>query len=310
MNRNALIHWMAHAGQGSWASFKRAVAAVGNAAEAAVEPRRLRLRFSDLGFAEFFVDGTERWRAFRPLLATSPHQPTEAFLCGARTPRLTERLRKAAEQRDCLYVELVVDHSFTNVKIVGGQLADVARAAGVPFEPNIGRLLAADLVPLEAIIPAARRRSPPVGWRVRSFDFALGDWVDGSLPNTAIECTSRFEERTYFVRASGDDALELPKREAIYAAASLQNTNRDRRAAIRLAHYDVARQELTTPLSAPLPEAYARAACVSAGRPSVFRNKRIVYERVPPHLASVLLVSLDHLPPLFHRCAGRRPGSR
>src|SRR5687768_14749551 len=146
MSANSLIHWMAHVGHGSWASFKRAAAITLSQRDASLEPRSLRLRFSDLGVAEFFVDGTERWRAFQPLLVRSPHQPREGFLCGARTPALVKRLRRAAEQHGCFFAELLVDGAFTNVKVVGDALHAVARTAEVAFEADIGRRLAADLI--------------------------------------------------------------------------------------------------------------------------------------------------------------------
>jgi hypothetical protein len=287
---------MAHVGQGTWAAFKRAVASLSpEDSGTRVEARRMRTRFSDLGFAEFFVEGTERWRAFQPILTASPHQPNEAFLAGVRTARLMDRLRDSAERLRCQLFELVVDGLFTTVKIHGSPLANVARAAGVEFEPNVGRRLANALVPLNTTIRSAPRRIPPRTWSIKSFDFKASQWVEGLLPNTATEYTSPYQKRTYFVQTEGDNALELAKRDAIFAAASLQQ--------VRLARYNAVQRELSTPAAAPLPEPYARAACVAAGRPSILRGDRIVYEHVPPELAAVLLVALGHLPPRFHFCA-------
>ena len=304
MRSNALLHWMAHLGQGTWAGFKRAVAWLAEPeSDVVVEARRLRTRFSDLAFAEFFVDGTDRWRSFRPLLVWSSHQPNEAFLCGARTARIVEDLRVAADESRCKFFELVVDSSFTTVKLHGTQkqVATAALAARIPFESEIGSRLANDLIPIEDLLRQARRRAPPRSWDVRSFDFGPMRWIDGRSPDTVNEYTSPYEERLYFLETD-DEAIELPKREAIFAAAAWQR--------MRVLRYEAGSKELLTPWSVPLPEPYARAACVAAGRASVVRGDCIVYERVPPQLAAVLLVGLGQLPPRFHFCAGDPRGRR
>jgi len=298
MTSNAVLHWMAHLGQGTWSGFKRAVAWLTKPeSDVAVEARRLRTRFSDLAIAEFFVDGTDRWRSFRPLLVWSSHQPNEAFLCGARTARIVEDLRGAAEDSGCKFFELVVDGSFTTVKLHGTQkqVAAAALAAHVPFECEISRRLANDLIPMEELLRRARRRAPPRSWTVRSFDFGPMRWIEGRSPDTVNEYTSPYEERLYFLETS-DETIELPKREAIFAAAAWQR--------VRVLKYEAGAKELWTPWSVPLPESHARAACVAAGRASVVRGGCIVYERVPPQLAAVLLVGLGQLPPRFHFCAG------
>lgn len=298
MNSNAVLHWMAHLGQGTWAGFKRAVASTAKAnRDIAEDARRLRTRFSDLAFAEFFVDGTDRWRTIAPLLVWSYHQPSEAFLCGARTTRLVECLRTAAGNHGCKFFELVVDGSFTTIKLHGNQqqVAAVATAANVPFESDISRRLANDLMSIEDVVRTARRRSPPRTWSVRQFDFRAMNWVDGHSGDTVNEYTSPYEERLYFMETP-EETIELPKREAVFAAAAWRRA--------RVLKYDANTRELRTSWRVPLPEPYARAACVTAGRASVVRGDSIIYERVPPDLAGILLVGLGQLPPRFHFCAG------
>jgi hypothetical protein len=300
MISNAVLNWMAHLGQGTWAGFKRAVAAMASPeADVALEAQRLRMRFSDLAFAEFFVDGTDRWRSFAPMLVWSSHQPNEAFLCGARSSRLVESLRTAAQVKGCKFFELVVDGSFTTVKLHGDrrQVAAVAAAGGIPFESNISRRLANELVSLDEIVRTAPRRAPPRGWSVRTFDFSSMRWRTGHASGTVNEYTSRYEERSYFLEAGGE-AIEMPKREAIFAAASTHSA--------RVLKYDAELKELSGPMTAPLPESYARAACVTAGRASILRGDRIVYERIPAQLAGILMVGLGQLPPRFQFCEDQR----
>ena len=87
MNANAVIHWMAHVGEGSWSAFKRAVASAVPPDDVRRAARLLRARFSDLGFAEFFVDGIQKltgqnlWDPSVRVLTTLPSRtdPVEVF---------------------------------------------------------------------------------------------------------------------------------------------------------------------------------------------------------------------------------------
>ena len=303
MRWNPVLHWMAHVGAGSWAAFKRALTSLAHDdVDVAAAARTLRTRFSDLGFAEFFVDGTERWRSFAPLLAASPHQPGEAILTGARTENLVERLRDASDRFGCQTFEVVVD-GFTSVKVHGTRLRETAALAKIAFEEDIGRRLARDLVPLDKIIQDARPRPTPRSWSVRSFDFERMQWVDAELPATVVERTSPYGERIYFVHPPEGEPFALPKREAIYAAAWVCADARERRGGgIPIIEYRPSQNELVTFATAPLPEPCARAACLAGGRASIVRDRFIVYERVPPVLASVILVSMNHLAPRFQFC--------
>ena len=303
MKWDPLIHWMSHVGEGSWASFKRAVmalAALGD--DVAFEVRRLRMRLSDLGYAEFFIGGTGRWRTFKPILATSPHLSRRAFLCGGRTPAVVESLRTAASRVGCETILLSVDGLFTSLQVVG-RVPELAQATGLQFVPDVDLRLSTRITSVPELLARAPSRIPPRNWTPVSLDLRSLRWVEGVKRNTVVEYTSSYQERVYLVPRR-TDMVELPKREAIYAAASLNE--------IALAQYHPDTRELRVPLVAPLPEPMARAACVAAGRPSVVRNGLLVYEDVPVRLATVLLVGLGHLPPRFHFChrRNRGPGNR
>src|SRR4051812_43143958 len=153
---------MSHLGHGTWSMFRRAVKSLlAGEDENAGDMRRLHMRFSDLGFAEFFIDGTDRWRAFRPVLAVSRVQPEWALLCGARTPRVERTVRKSASRLGAQTFELSVDGLFSMIKIHGSCLREVAEDAGIAFEPDMDRRLAKDLATLQTLMQRAPRRSPP-----------------------------------------------------------------------------------------------------------------------------------------------------
>lgn len=293
MKWDPLVHWMAHVGEGSWAGFKRAASAIASPEDnIANEIRGLRLRLSDLGYAEFFVGSSGRWRAFQPLLAASPHLPRKAFLCGARTDALVRSIREQASRHGCEVLELSVDGLFRSVHLLG-DVPGLAAAMRLRFEPDIALRLSAQLIPIDKMLREAPVRAAPRNWAAKSFDFHSLEWVHGAVRRTVVEYTSPYQERVYLLER-GSDTIELPKREALYAAASL---NRQ-----RLAQYFADSKQLRVPWVAPLPEPFARAACVAAGRPSIVREGLIVYENVPPRLATVLLVGLGHLAPRFQFC--------
>jgi hypothetical protein len=281
-----VIYWMSHVGEGTWAGFKRAVASLAPAGVNSKDVARLlRLRFSDLAIAEFFIDGSERWQAFGPLLASSPHDPQTALLAGARTPNLIERLRKSAAAAGCQVFELAVEGLFTSVKVHGRELRSVAEAADIEYERDIGRRLALCIPTLDDERGRNQSREPPRNWAVSSFDYDQMIWREGPEHGPAIEMTSKYEERAYFVRARDGGITRLPKRFALYAGAAVQG--------VELARYDSRTLDLVAPAAAPLPEPCARAACLAGGRASVVRNRRVLYENVPARLAGIILASLE-----------------
>src|SRR6266540_2081051 len=103
MNAESLLNWMSHLNEGSWRRFRDAAAELtppnGDQAET---QRFLRTCFSDLGFADFFVDGSQRWRVRPPLLAGLCEE-SQAVLCGARSPSLVEAVQAAAQKRGCRF---------------------------------------------------------------------------------------------------------------------------------------------------------------------------------------------------------------
>jgi hypothetical protein len=259
------------------------------------------MRFSDLAFGEFFLERTERWRAFTPLLVSSPHDPQHAMLAGVRTPSLVDALTAAAEAVDCKLFEVVVEGQFTNVKIHGPELGRVAAAVSLAFEPDIGRRLGVHLTTIEAAMRNAPRRTPPRSWSASCFDFARMKWVEGAEHGRALEFTSKYSERAYFLRLDGGELLELPKRLSVFAAAALES--------VQLAAYDSTSREFSVPVTTPLPEPCARAACLAGGRASGVRAHRILYENVPARLAGIILACLDQPAGDIRPCAQPSPRS-
>lgn len=121
MSANELLLWMSAIGRGSWAQFRGAATRFVDEAEdesdgdedvAASESlsvhQSLRLTFSRLGFAEFFVDGAEGgWRVAPPVLAMRVRQSRfEGIVVGARSPALLGNLASVTDVAE-LFIEVV-----------------------------------------------------------------------------------------------------------------------------------------------------------------------------------------------------------
>jgi hypothetical protein len=283
MNADNLLHWMSHLNEGSWRRFRDAASELtpsnGDQAETA---RLLRNCFSDLGCADFFVDESQRWRVRPPLLAGLCEE-RQAVLCGARSPSLVEALQAAAQKRGCRFEIQILQNLPSRILVKGDQerLAATARDARLIYQPNLAAALCRRLTPVVHSV-AKTGDTAPIRWAVRSFDLQKLRWVEGELPATAREYTSKFGERQFYTCGHQGELQAAPKRTAVYAAASLRK--------VSLAGYDLPSRILTTAAAAPLPEAYARTACLCSGLPPRFKDNLWIYEGVAPAVAAALLV--------------------
>ncbi len=286
MNCDMLLHWMTHLGDGTWAAFRSAVMRLAET-DADIDGicRRLRVTLSDMGHADFFVAGSQRWRALPPMLAGLPGSSSPAVLIGGRTRTLVERLTSAAAARACRVSVEAVNDAPSRIRIEGAQqsLSEAAAEAGIRHIPEMARSLCSAIVPVPVQVKNAQSEEAPANWSVRSFDLESLIWTDGLQSRSACEYSSRYGPRRFYVHKRLGHLLRLPKRDAVYAAAMLNG--------VKLAVYDRGAKKLSTPLSAPLPESLARAACLCTDAQAKVENGRLVYANVPPDLAAVLLVA-------------------
>ena len=305
MNFDLLLAWMAHVAEGPWAAFRRAITnlvqADADGADADEMTRRARRTLTDLGHADFFLDGGNSWRVIAPVLAGLPGG-NEAVLCGARNAGLVGELEKAAVAAGC---EVSSDDDFDaprRVSFIGGAeaLASVSRAARIPFVENLPRRLAASIVPVGRAIEMAEQDDPPINWGHSAFDFEELAWSTHAEGPTAHEYQSKYGVRRHFVDVPDRGLVEMDRRPAVYAAAFIRS--------VGLATYDAAQRQLFVPLAAPLPTPYARAATLCSGRPSTVSDGRACYGDVPPGIAAVLIVSSGGsypTSPTLYRSGGR-----
>jgi len=284
MDCDVLLSWMTHVGEGSWAGFRNAVEVVFGRKDDLL-CRMLRIRLSDLGFADFFIEGTQQWRMLPPVLGGLAVQGCAAAFSGGRTPLLAESLREAAEARGCRFETERPPDCPTLIRVVGG-MGEIEALAGeieASFEPDYAARVAEALQPIPCTLDAAPEEAAPLNWKAQAFDFRTCMWVERILPNAACEFTPTYGRSKFFLHRKRGRLLRMSKRESLYAAAMLKG--------VRLIEYDAGAARLSTPLFAPLPELYARAACLCSGRPAEVLSGRITYSDVTPEVAALVMVA-------------------
>ncbi len=279
-----LLEWMSHLGSGTWSGFRDAVFEITqdeqNEARLA---RTLRTAFSDLGHADFFVDGSRRWRVLQPALIGLSVRGQYLFV-GGRTRKLLSGICRALSPHAA--VNLTEDlPGLSHVHIVGEPqwIEAVAQAEGVQHFPDSAARICASMPSIKDLLDSSRSAQEPINWSVRYWSFKEERWVGDLLQQTFREYNNRFGVRRYFVDLGRTGLIEVEKRAAVYCAAYVKGA--------RIARYGED-GSLRVPRWAPLPELYARAACLAGGRQSVADDRHIVYEHVDPGIASTLLVSL------------------
>lgn len=283
MTGDALLHWLSHLGSGTWNRFR-------SAAAESIEPdddesrsvQSLMNTLSALGHVDFFVDDSQQWRVGRTTLVGLCSESEAAFLCGARSPKIVAKIQTEAQKHEC-HVEIQLGSQFPSRIFVRGSeenLRATAKACGVFYKPAFTHQLCRDLTSVE---DACRgNNGEPFGWEVRSFDIRARRWVEGRLPIAAREYTSEWGGKIFAVCDHRNVLRHAPKRAAIYHSAAMQNEV--------IAVYNQQHHTLTVPATAPLPEMYARAACLCSGISPRYENRELIYDGVDLSAAASLLV--------------------
>ncbi|WP_434425944.1 hypothetical protein [Nannocystis pusilla] len=286
-NWDLLLEWMTHVGSGAWGAFREAVVELANDSGALDEQallRTLRIALSDLGHVDFFVGGSRRWRVLRPALVGFAGA-AQHLLVGGRTRLLTERFCTTVASRATVTVAEIIP-GLSRVHVVGDPdvLATAATVVGVEYIPDAAAKLSAGLPLIRSLLETGKPTQEPINWSVRSWSFQDEKWVNDKLKRTVREYSNRHGVRRYMVHAGKLGLLEIEKRASFYCAAVVRGAR-----IVRYSHKD---KSLRAPLWAPLPEVYARAACLASGRLGVIDGSDILFENVDPRVASTMFIGL------------------
>jgi len=313
MNGELLLHWMTGMKEGGWPAFQRAAsnllldesrlaAPVGEEnslsieeVDAASAAKGLRYRLVELGHVAF--DSSRRWRTTPPRLLGFEHEPSRWYLAGARSPQMLERLNAACVAAGCtMRNEEWKDAGWLGLPLrwwIEGReeaVREAARSAGLHLVPCGFSRFHRNTSSVSALWESAPLGAPMHNWEVRSFDLYRQQWVEDELLGTTQEWRNDYE-RIWLVEHRGEHR-QLPKREAVYAAAALKS--------LILARYDPQTRSVRVPFGAPLPEACAQLLCLASGRPSRPEGGTILYEGVPLLAAALVFETLgQRFPSLF-----------
>ena len=297
MSGDRLLEWMTHLGSGSWDAFREAVDDLddGESADDAQKLHRaVRIGFSDLGYADFFVNGSRRWRVRRPALAELIGNEDAHMLIGGRTRELLDRVKLIAGpngEASMTIREEQFGPSPVRIEADPRYLRELAAKLGIQYLPKAAHTLAARLPSSRGTLHEAEQVEEPINWTVRSWSFRDVQWVSERDDRTIREYTNRYGRRRYLVSTDrGRSLREVEPRAGMYCAALVRGA--------RIAKYNNMEGTLQVPVWAPLPAEHARVACLSGGLPGSIEGGALVFKRVAWQTAATLLESLGQGVPM------------
>ncbi len=303
MTPNELLLWLSARKQGSWPQFRGAVETL-DLAETAGEgehdtslPLHQRVRFNleRLGHVEFdAAECEDGWRVVPPALAVFQHENgVTGILCGARTPKLMERIERAgggvsferASETDC--PDIIRVHGREPEKLI-----ELAQREGLGWQLDCPAALLSRLPSIDAIKGWRREPLPVSGkdWEVKQF-FIKGrvmKWrqitvQEANAPHTqGLLCFTRFQMPQYFLR-EGRETMTLPGAVGKYLVLS-----RRQRHVLR---YDSHGRRLTLPAILRPPLLTERGLILCSGFPpslSFSHSRRMLtYRDIPDEVAGM-----------------------
>lgn len=301
MTPNELLLWLSARKDGSWRQFRSAIErldlAGGVANEAASLPLHLRVCFNleRLAHVEFNSAGNEKdWRIVPPVLALSgdKSRPT-GILCGARTPRLLQRVREAAnglawecsQETDCPDI----------LRIRGadaGALMAAANRAGILCQPDAPAALLWQLPRIGSLAAFRREPLPASGkeWSVQHLiiEKRTAKWQTTTLKDANASGAqglfrfTRYQTPQYYLR-EGRETFALP--DAIGKYYLLSRRGR------RVLKYDRKQHSLAVPAIFRPPLLAERALILCSGFPpsvsEVHGRPMLAYREIPEEIAGM-----------------------
>src|SRR5213594_3868521 len=115
-----LLYWMSGLAEGSWDRFRGVIQELAATDSDLLQLRRdLRVRLSQMGHADFFVETTSRWRVLPPIVAGLLEPSDAAIVTGARSPAMLSKLAHVASRYGVLMTSDDVDHAPQLIRLQG-----------------------------------------------------------------------------------------------------------------------------------------------------------------------------------------------
>ena len=279
MAMNTLLHWMSARRSGSMNSFGSKVTELG-LIRGRLTHRIVQWNLEKLGHAEFGPAAAGKgWRVAPPILAAGdPWQSPSAFLCGARTPELLERLRSADvqehRQSQCQGPEIV--------KVVAPSpwaLQECAASAGIEVQWN------APLAILSCFTPPTEQSLAPTsipigGWDVTRFSKTGLTWVPSSVDQALAAAAGLFRFRSSYEIQHVLIEDGLPQ--SVEPATGKYRILKKRHSPLS---YSMPSKALKIRSSCRPPSLVERALVLCSGALPVFKDGLITYSSIEPTMA-------------------------
>jgi hypothetical protein len=292
-----LLRFLSEKAQGTWSELKDAFDWIWGPTEDPAEKAWIAARdLAALGHIEIAWAEEGRWCAAPPLLTMLPRSGGRAFVTGARTGFLAERLETAAEERGLWIDRCGRQRGPTTLLVACEKHQDAVGLAadlGIEYTYSVAEQLSMLLPGLDRYMAMFPEGSElPAGFEAERFDPAGLEW--GPVTSTG-------ERGLYRTRTFHGQVFAL-----------LDATSRWRRVVREFAAYEVLRWEehsvlsywasraqLRVPVTVPLPPLHARAVSICDGRLPRFEHRDgrnvLVYENVPLEVAERIASSLDQV---------------
>jgi hypothetical protein len=303
MTPNELLLWLSARIAGSWPQFRGAVETLDltNSSDEEEQDTRLpihqRVRFNleRLGHLEFDTAECENgWRVVPPTLSLAQHKTgVIGVLCGARTPKLMDRIERAASglvferaaEGDC--PDIIRIHATESRPLI-----ELTKREGILCQPDAPTTLLSHLPPVDAKEGWRRESLPAAGkdWDVRQFvvERKTMKW----RPTTLLEanshdaqglfCFTRFQTPQYYIRLDSE-TVRTPGAIGKYWILS-----RRRR---RILRYDHNTLRLTLPAILRPPLLTERALILCSGFPPIlsfiYKRPMLTYRDVSEEVAGM-----------------------
>ena len=291
-----LLRFLSEKGSGTWRELKDVFDWIWGPTEDPAEKAWIAARdLAALGHIEIAWDQGGVWCTAPPLLSMLPRSGGRAFITGARTGFLEDRLEEVAMDRG-----LWIDHCGTQLGPETLLLAcashldaaGFAADAGIDYTYSVADQIAALLPELSGYMAGfAPGETLPAGFEAERFDSATQSWN----PVTDVNQRGLYLTRTFhgevFALLDATSQWRRPVKEfGIYEVLRWENLN--------VLWYSASRAELCVPSGAPLPMLHARAACLCSGRLPRFQYRRhepalLVYDNIPATVAARIAESLS-----------------
>ena len=280
MAMNQLLLWMSARKSGSMGSFRAKVTELG-LTRGQSTPHVVQWNLEKLGHAEFgqAAAGTG-WRIAPPILAASdPRRSPSAFLCGARTPAMLDRLtssevqmRRQIQSDGPDLVELEAPSAMA--------LEDCAARAGIEVQWN------APLAILACCPPPTEQQLVPTelpigGWEVSRFSKTCLAWVPSSMDQARTAAAGLFRFRSNY--ETQHVLIEDGSPFAVEPAIGKYRILGKRHFPLR---YAMSHKSLQIRASCHPPPLVERALVLCSGTLPLFKDGLLTYSRIEPAIAS------------------------